>query len=138
LKINKTQNSLTHLWMLLVLFCTMSVMAGCTTTGTQWAYSEAKTVDERAYVMLEHYAALVKEAADLAGKPNTPPEVIEAMKKADAIAMPAIRRLRDMRDAWLSSGNEENTEALQAAVDDAIAVIASMIRTMEQVRGKTP
>ena len=136
MRINRMQNSSAHLWMLLALLCTMFVMTGC--VNTQWAYSEAKTVEERAYVVLEHYSSLVKEAADLAEKPNTSPEAIKAMKKADAAAMPVIQHLRDLRNAWLASQSAENTKALQVAVDDAIATATDMRRALEQARGETP
>ncbi|MCL2161928.1 MAG: hypothetical protein FWH56_08635 [Betaproteobacteria bacterium] len=123
-------------WMLLALLCAALAVTGC--EGSRNAYSEAKTVDEKAYVVVEHYSALVKEAADLAEKPNTPREAVEAMKKADAAAMPVMLRVRNLRNAWQAAGNAENAEALQMAVNDATMVIADMIRAVKQARGETP
>jgi hypothetical protein len=137
LKINKMQNKITSgLWMLLALFFAAFAVAGC--EGTRLAYSEAQTIDEKAYVVIEHYAALVREAANLAENPNTPPEAIKAMKKADAAATPVILRVRNLHDARLDAGSAGNAEALQMAVNDAVAVIADMIRAVKQARGEAP
>ena len=135
MKIDRIQNASIRLWMLFMSFCAVFAVAGC--EGTQQAYSEAQTIDEKAYVVIEHYAALVKEAANLAENPNTPPEAVDAMKKADAAATPVILRVRDLRDAWMAAGNAENTEALQKAVNDATSVIADMVQAIKQARGET-
>src|SRR5687767_10359580 len=48
-------------------------MSGC--AGTKAAYGAADSLPDTAYVVAEHYAAVVKEAADIAQSPSTPPEV---------------------------------------------------------------
>jgi len=116
--------------------CAAFVLAGC--QGTRMAYSSAKSVDEKAYVVVEHYAALVREAANLAQNPSTPAKAVEAMKKADARVSPVIMRVRDLRKAYSVSSTPENAESLGIAVDEAMVDLSTMVEAVNEARGDTP
>lgn len=107
--------------------------ASCTGTGA--AYKAADTVPKKAYVAAEHYASLVKEAAQLAGKPGMPRSAIEAMQAADRAALPVVNKLNNLRKAYTAVKSAENEEALQKAVDNAILLIADLVTAVKQARG---
>jgi len=110
------------------------LMTGC--TGTQAAYKEAQGVDEQAYVAVEHYASLLREANELKGKATTPGQAIVAMQTAAAKAQPVVMRVKDLRDAYAKVRNAENEAQLQEAVDEAILLIADLVRSVNQARGE--
>lgn len=121
--------------MLMSLVLIALAVAGC--TGTRAAYKQAVSVEDRAFVVAEHYAALVKEAADLAGKPTTSRQAIDAMKRADAAAKPVVRELNDLRKAYAAVKSADDEAKLQKAVNDAILLLADMTRAVKTARGET-
>lgn len=106
---------------------------GCTELRS--AYQAAETPAELAYVLAEHYAGLVKAAADLAQKPTTPANVIAALQVADAKAKPVVAQLRPLRDAYLATRSAESEAELQAATDRAVLAIADLVRAVNNARG---
>lgn len=114
-----------------VLFCVCAPVVvgvqGCTGTA---AYREAENPAELAYVLAEHYAALVKQAADLRQRPTTPANAIAAMQRADQIAKPIILQLRPLRDAYIATKSAQTEAELQAAADRAVIAIADLVRTI--------
>ena len=64
-------------------FASLSFVSGC--QHTREAYAVASQSDDRlnntVYVVTEHYAAVVHEAADLREKPGTPQEVIDNLRE---------------------------------------------------------
>lgn len=99
------------------------------------AYKAAETPAELAYVLAEHYAGLVKAAADLAQKPTTPANVIASLQSADAKAKPVVAQLRPLRDAYLATKSAESEAELQAATDRAVLAIADLVRAVNSARG---
>jgi len=108
-------------------------LSGC--AGTTAAYKAAQGVDQQAYVALEHYSALVKEARLLKEKGTVPPEVVAAMQKADAAVYPVAQRTKAARDVYKRVKSAENEEALQLAVNDAVLLLADLINAIKQARG---
>lgn len=118
----------------------IAVLSGC--AGTTGAYKAAKSLPDTAYVVTEHYAAVVKEAADLAQLPGTPDNVKAALKRADQVAKPLVlgdpalglpslevlaKRYQEVRDA--------KTEAdLSAAVTRAVEAVAQFINAVKAAR----
>lgn len=109
-------------------------LSGC--THTREAYGSADTVDEYAYVAAEHYAALVHEARVLKEKPTTPAEAVVAMQAAAAKAQPAVLKLRALRDAYTQVRSAQNEQDLQKAVDEAVLLIADLVREVNKARGE--
>lgn len=108
-------------------------LVGC--AGTTTAYKVAEGVDQQAYVVLEHYSALLKEANALKSKPGVPPEVVDAMRRADVKVYPLVQRVRSLRDAYVAVKSADNEEALQRAVNDAVLLLADLINAVKQARG---
>lgn len=109
------------------------LVASC--VGTKSAYESAKTPDAIAFVISEHYAVIVNQAADLAAKPTTPPAAIRAMQAADKVARPAVEQLRSLRDAFVLSKGATDQVALQAAINKAVLAVADLVRTVRVARG---
>lgn len=104
-------------------------------SGVSAAYKAAENPGELAYVLLEHYAALVKAAADLAEKPTTPASAIQAMQRADATAKPVVLKLRPLREAYIATKSATSEADLQLATNQAVLAIADLVRAINIARG---
>lgn len=126
----------------LLLACS-AIVAGC--AGTKAAYQEAQTLDEYAYVITEHYASLVREAADLKDKPTTPRDAVVAMQRADTAAhlvvvgdpggSPPTPGLAELAATYQQVRDAQSEAELQAAVNNAILKIAELVRAVKAARG---
>lgn len=116
----------------------VGAMSGC--ANTKAAYKEASGITETAYVVAEHYAALVNQAANLAQLPTTAPEAKEAMKAADnavrplilgdpARGLPSLQTLVDRYDRVRTA--QTQTE-LQNAINAAVLELANLINAVKQ------
>lgn len=108
-------------------------MSGC--GHTRAAYQAAQSPEEYAFVLLEHYTSLVKQAADLKERPTTPKVAIEKMQQAELAARPFIAKLRPLRDAYVAAATAENEIELQSAINEAVMVIADLIRAVQEAGG---
>lgn len=108
-------------------------MQGC--QGTKAAYAAADSPDETAFVVSEHYAAIVKEAAVLAARPGVPASAIMAMQRADQFARPVIEALRPLRDAYLASKSATDRALLEQKVNEAVLKLADLVRAVKAARG---
>lgn len=121
----------------------VAMVSGC--AGTRAAYQEAQSPDEYAFVITEHYAALVKEAADLKERPTTPREAVEAMQRAELAARPLILGgdrppspgLRDLAETYSAVRDAKSEQDLQLAIDRAVLKIADLVRAVKAARGGT-
>lgn len=94
-------------------------------------FAAAETVDQRAYALLNTYAAVLEEAADLARDPAVPIELKQALARAEATATPAVEALNaalrvhlEMRDDASAVRLRETSEAAEAPV----AAVARLVR----------
>jgi erythromycin esterase-like protein len=108
------------------------LVLGC--ASTRGAYNEAQSLDEYAYVVAEHYAVLVNEAADLATQPGQSEQVKDALKAADAKAKPLVLQLRLMATNYAAIKSADNERALQAALNQTVLAVAEFIRTLRAAR----
>jgi hypothetical protein len=134
--VNKQAGSV-RLAMLFTLVVTTFTLISMGCTGMQAAYKQADTIDEQAYVVAEHYASLVKEAADLKEKPSTPRAVVTRMREADLAAAPVVNRVRDLRKSYLTIRDAKTELELQEAVNEAILLVADLVRAVKQARGES-
>jgi leucyl aminopeptidase (aminopeptidase T) len=100
-------------------------VAGC--AGTRAAYESAETLDAKAYVVSEHYAAILREANELADR-GAPRELVERMQAADRVAAPAVLQLRQASATYTAAKTAQNAAALQAALDSAAVQVAAFLR----------
>lgn len=112
--------------------------------GTKAAYRAADNLPDRAFVIAEHYAVLVREAADIAQNPATPQSVREALKVADQHAKPFIvgdsarglPSLKELADAYQATRTAQTEAELQAALNNAVVAVAGFIRAVKAARGE--
>lgn len=107
-------------------------LPGC--TSTREAYHEATSPNEYAYVVAEHYASIVHEAANLAENPATDPKVVAAMQKADAAVLPAIRRMNAAALAFAEIEDAKTEAELQLAIDNAVRLLADLLRIVQNAK----
>lgn len=117
---------------LLTLFAVAAMVAGC--AGTKAAYSAATSISDTAFVVTEHYAAVVKEAAQLAQNPATPASAIDSMRTADQVAKPMVLALRSLAEAYDAAQSAENEVALQEALNRAVVALSDLIRAVKGAR----
>lgn len=123
-------------------FATVPFVSGC--AGTQSAYREAREngLADIAYVVTEHYAAVLKEAADLRQSPGTPREAIEAMQRADRAVKPIILgdpardfpSLRKLVEKYQAIGDAKTEADLQARINDAIREISNFSKAVKAAK----
>jgi len=124
-------------------------LAGC--VSTKAAYNEAENLRETAYVLTEHYAAVIHEAADLGAQPSTPETVRQALKasanatakfvKGDENAVPPVPSLLDLVNNYEALGSAASREELQAAIRNAVHAMDGFIKELRlaqvSLRGST-
>lgn len=144
-----TVNMLLHLaGAIATLFVALSLLqlAGC--VSTQAAYKAAplhgEALADTAYVIAEHYAAVVHEAANLRESGRTPAPLVVAMQRADAAAKPLILGepevqrpgLKQIADAYTAVHDAKTEADLQAAVNNAVLRLGDLMRAVNAAKGK--
>lgn len=125
---------LSVLSLVLALGIVVSILAGC--TGTRAAYKAADSLPDQAYVVAEHYAAIVKQAADLAENAATPESVKDQLKAADNKARPLVLLLKELAAAYQATRTAETEADLQGTLDKAVVAVADLIRAVKAARGE--
>jgi hypothetical protein len=122
----------------------VAVLPGC--AGTRDAYSSARATDnavaDTAYVVAEHYAAVVHEAANLAQLATTPDDVKDAMKAADRAVKPLILGdpntgqpgLRVLAERYAAVRTAATQAELQAAINAAVLELSKLINAVKAAR----
>lgn len=120
------------------------VLPGC--ASTKAAYEAARETDnavaDTAYVVTEHYAAVVREAADLAALPTTSESVKDALKAADRAVKPLIvgnpdtgaPGVRQLAARYTAVKSAANQAELQAAINAAVLELAKLINAVKTAR----
>lgn len=126
----------------------LSFVSGCVNTREAYSVASESPSDERfantIYVVTEHYAAILNEAANLREAPGTPESLIDAMREADwtvkAIIMgdpnkdvPGLQNLLRTHQAIRSAKTEAE---LQTAIDDAIRALSHFSKAVKAARGR--
>lgn len=123
--------NLTH-WLAWATFCTLFAagVAGC--SGTKAAYRAAENLDETAFVVAEHYSAVLTEARILVQKPETTAGTVRAVQRIEAKATPIIIELADVRNQYIAIRVEyERIRALYEAgstTTERMVIIADNLR----------
>lgn len=103
-------------------------LAAC--AGTRAAYEAAETLDAKAFVVSEHYAAALREANELADR-GAPAELVQRMQAADRRAAPLVLKLREVSQLYTSAKTAQNAAQLQAALDAAAIEVAALVRVLQ-------
>jgi hypothetical protein len=115
----------------LVFVSLFAVLSAC--AGTRAAYQAAETLDETAYVVAEHYAALLTEANDLADA-GAPRAFVDRAQAIERDATPAVAALRRASAAYTAVASAENEEALQAALGEAVPLVSELLTLIRERR----
>lgn len=105
----------------------LSGLVGC--VGTREAYKAADSLDKEAFVIAEHYAALVHEAANLK-EGGASPDVVAKMRAADDMARPLVFQLKPLADAYAAMESAENRAALEKALGQAAVAVSNFINVV--------
>lgn len=126
----------------LALACALTLTPACASldfggTRIENPLAAAKTVDQRAYALIQSYAALLEEAGDIVRDPAAPLAAKRAIGRAERIATPAITTLQIAATAYtraqadggdLASATRRLAEAVDAA-KAPISELSQLIRT---------
>lgn len=102
---------------------------GC--SSTKAAYDAADTLEERAYVATEQYAAVVKQAADLKDKGVLTGSALAKVRELESVASPVVLRLGPLVANFKAAQTAETEVALQKALDDAVLALADLVRVVK-------
>jgi hypothetical protein len=127
---------------LVMLFCAavaVAGLAGC--AGTRDAYKAAAgNLEATAYVVTEHYAAVVKEAAALKNSGALSGSALEAVRKADDAVRPLVigdsatetPGVVQLVEAYREVRNAETERELQAAINAAVVKLSDLINALKR------
>lgn len=104
-------------------------LVGC--VGTTAAYKAADTLEDRAYVVTEHYAAIVKQAADLKEQGVLTGSTLVRVQEAETVAHPIVLSLGPLVKTFKTAQSAESEVALQKALDDAVMALANLVRLVK-------
>jgi hypothetical protein len=105
------------------------ILAAC--AGTREAYKVAATPEQYAYVVTEHYAAVVKQAADRKDAGTLTGSSLARVQAADRAANPLILDLAALAQAYQETQTAENEAALQAALNKAVIALNNFINALK-------
>lgn len=111
-------------------------VAGC--AGTKAAYNAAETLEERAFVVTEHYAAVVKQAADLKDAGVLKGQALNKAREIEQVAQPVVLSLGGLVAKYNAAKSAETEVALQKALDEAVLAIADLVRVVKAAAGGGP
>lgn len=107
----------------------IAMLSGC--AGTKFAYKQANSLDEYAYVATEQYAAAVKEAADYKESAGSNASMVAKLQAADAKARPLFDEVRPLAESYRNVKDAKTAAELQAALDKAIPALAELLRSLK-------
>lgn len=127
-----------------ILLVVLGAFAGVTTlvipacTGHQAAIKEAKeneSLSDLAFVVASSYTLMVKQAVELKDNSQTPQEVVDGMREAEAAATPVVKDLREAASAYDGAKNAQTQAELEAAMAKAAPLIAKLARAIQKATG---
>lgn len=120
---------------LLVVACVTGLMATSGCSSTRAAYNAADTLEERAYVATEHYAAVLHQAVDLKAKGVLKGDALARVQEAENVAGPVVLSLGPLVSKYKAARDAESEVALQKALDDVVLAIADLVRLVKAAAG---
>lgn len=126
-----------HLRVLALAFA-LAATPACASIEIPNPFAVAQSADQRAYALLQTYAALVEEAASLVRAPSTPAAIRRAIGQAEAAATPAAEALAQALRAYNAARNAGDAETARMELESAraeaeapIADFASAVQTAQ-------
>ena len=117
----------------LALFLGTIAMTGC--AGTSSAYKAAEGLSETAYVVGEHYYALVREANDLDDAGNLQANELQRLQTIARETRPTIVALLDAANSYDMVRSSANEAELTNAIADAAVAVSRLVDAIKAVGG---
>lgn len=130
---------------LILLLLSLATLEGC--VGTRTAYKAAQDTGDPtvyAYVVGEHYSALLKEAADLKDAGKLTGNALATAQAADRKAKPLIigdpsadppkAGVQQLSETYKATQGTADKAALQKALNDAVKAISEFINSLKGAR----
>lgn len=108
-------------------------MSGCASTAQ--AYKAADGLDETAYVMNQHFLALVREANTLAQSGQLAGTDLAKAQDIVKAARPVLAELSALAQAYTAAQNAETEEALTQAIAAAATQLSSLVNAIRAAGG---
>lgn len=99
--------------------------------GTRAAYDAADTIDETAYVVSEHYAAVLTQANNLADA-GAPSSFVEEAQDIEREATPKVLALREASEAYTAVRSADNEQALAEALAEAVPLVSQFVTLLRE------
>ena len=123
----------------LALAIALAATPACASLELPNPFAAARSADQHAYALLQTYASLVEEAADIVRDPATPAAARRAIGQAERTATPTIEALAAALDAYNIARNAGDAEAARVRLQQAraeaeapVAALASLINTAQR------
>lgn len=129
----RAMNGISRALVAAVLLVGLTAVSGC--AGTKAAYSAADTLEERAFVVAEHYSAVVSQAADLKDRGVLKGESLARAREVETVAQPIVLSLGQLVAHYKAARDAESEVALQQALDDAVRALADLVRVVKGAAG---
>lgn len=126
------------------------LLLGC--THTQAAYKAAplhgEALADTAFVITEHYAAVIHEAALMRKSGTLKTPLLEPIQRADQVAnrlilgvpaaegQPAVPGLEQLASTYTALHDATSEAQLQSAVNEAVVALGSLIRAVNTAKGQ--
>lgn len=120
-------------WLVGLMLLMLIGLFGC--AGTKSAYQAADGLEETAYVMNQHYLALVKEANELKKTGVLSGSALDETQSLVQRTRPLLRELSDAAQAYDAVTSAENEEALTLAIASAATALSDLIAAIRQAGG---
>lgn len=124
----------------------LALLNGC--VSTQAAYRAAplhgESLVDTAYVMAEHYDAVLIEANSLKDSGRVPAALVERMRAVDRVARPIFLGdasksqlgLTQLREVYTATHDAKSEVQLQRAVNDGARALSDLINAVKAARGQ--
>ena len=108
-------------------------IGGCASTVD--AYKAAEGLEETAFVMNQHYLALVREANALAEAGALSGSSLAKAQEVVRESRPVLNELSNMAKAYQAAATAENEQALTAAIAAAAVHLSNLVTIISAARG---
>jgi hypothetical protein len=110
----------------------LAALSAC--VGTRTAYQAADSPDKMAYVITEHYTALVTEAANRKDAGTLTGDALAKVQAADRAVSPLVLQLGPLSQAYTATKSAETQAELQAAINKAVLALTNLIDALKGAR----
>jgi hypothetical protein len=119
----------------LAIACALTLTPACAALGVptlENPVAAAHTIDQRAYALLNSYAAVIEEATDIVRDPAAPIAFKRAMGQAERAATPAAETLEIAIAAYVRARNDFEASEGQTQLQRATAALTIAAQRLNQ------